>query len=153
MGKGISARKPPFRNYPWYDEGRSALGHVNSPVLTFDSKSVGQRKLFPFRMADGRDGKRLSGQLTFWVYHLKATDDFQVDINGKIVEARHIRRIAAGKRRGGVPGQRVEIALAACPPFRGDNELGLTLKTRPDEEQTPWMEELEIVVTNTAKRK
>ena len=31
MGKGISTRKPPLRNYPWYDEGFSPLGHKNSP--------------------------------------------------------------------------------------------------------------------------
>ncbi|MED5401021.1 MAG: hypothetical protein VX669_11570, partial [Planctomycetota bacterium] len=35
MGKGISARKPPVRNYPWYDEGSSPLGQKNNPSLLF----------------------------------------------------------------------------------------------------------------------
>ena len=87
------------------------------------------------------------------MYHLKADDDFVIDINGKSVGAKHIHRVASGKRRGGVPGQRIEIALADCPPFRGDNELGLMLKTLPDEKQSPWMEELEIVVNVATARK
>ena len=153
MSKGISSRKPPVRNYPWYDEGRSPLGHVTSPVITFDDSSTGQRKAFPFRMADGRNGGKLTGKLTFWVYRLKANDGLVIDINGKPVEAKHIHRVASGERRGGVPGQRIEIALANCPPFRGDNELGLTLKTRPPGPQWPWMEELEIVVTAAAASK
>ena len=153
MGKGISSRKPPVRNYPWYDEGRSPLGHVNSPTLTFDKDHIGERLSFPFRMADGRKGEELSGRGTFWVYRLEANDDLVVDINGKVVDPKHIQRTAAGKRRGGVPGQRIEIALADCPPFRGDNELGLTLKTRLNGRQSPWMEELEIVVNDATAHK
>lgn len=152
MGKGILSRKPPLRNYPWYDEGRSPLGHVTSPVLTFDEDSVGTRIVFPFRMADGRDGEKLSGRLTLWCYRLQADDELVIDINGKVVDSRYIQRIAAGKRRGGVPGQRIEISLADCPQFRGDNELGLTLQT-PPEGQSPWMEELEIVVNRTTARR
>ena len=143
MGKGISSRKPPVRNYPWYDEGRSPLGHVTSPTLTFNIDSVGTRRIFPFRMADGRDGEKLDGRLTFWVYRLRADDKLVIDINGRQVDPSKIRRVASGQRRGGVPGQRFEIALQDCPPFRGDNELGLTLKTPPDKGQPAWMEELE----------
>ena len=54
-----ASRKPPARNYPWYDEGRSPLGHVNSPVLIFDADHAGERLVFPFRMADGRNGEKL----------------------------------------------------------------------------------------------
>ena len=146
MGKGISARKPPLRNYPWYDEGHSPLGHKNSPTLTFASDTVGKRQLFPFRMADGRNGEKLSGRLTFWVYRLRPSDQFDVDINGKPIPATKIERAASGKRRGGVPGQRFEISLENCPKFRGNNQLGLTLKSPPQEGQAPWMEELEVVV-------
>ena len=146
MGKGISSRKPPARNYPWYDEGRSPLGHVTSPVLTFDKNSVGQRKVFPFRAADGRDGEKLDGRLTFWIYRLTADAEMVIDINGRQVEPSKIHRSASGQRRGGVPGQRFEIALDDCPPFRGGNKLGLTLKTPPGRGQSPWMEELEILV-------
>jgi hypothetical protein len=146
MGKGISSRKPPVRNYPWYDEGRSPLGHINSPTLTFDGSTTGKRQVFPFRMADGRDGESLSGQLTFWVYRLDADAELLIDINGQQVDAPRIRRAASGQRRGGVPGQRFEISLGDCPPFRGDNELGLTLQQPPKDGQVSWMEELEVVV-------
>jgi len=146
MGKGISSRKPPVRNYPWYDEGRSPLGHVNSPVLTFDKIHAGKRLAFPFRMADGRNGERLSGRLTFWVHHLADKDEMAVDLNGQPVDRAKINRFPAGKRRGGLPGQRFEISLADCPPFCGDNELGLTLRSAASHKQPPYMEELEIVV-------
>jgi len=143
MGKGISSRKPPVRNYPWYDEGRSPLGHVNSPVLRL---TKGKRRVFPFRMADGRDGGKLKGRLTFWVYHLRATDKLVVDINGKPLPPERLRRFPVGKRRGGLLGQRVEIPLAHCPPFRGDNELGLKINTPVNGKFTPYMEELEVAV-------
>ncbi len=103
-------------------------------------------------MADGRDGEKLDGRLTFWVYRLLADDELVIDINGKTVAPKHIQRAAAGKRRGEVPGQRIEIALSHCPPFRGDNELGLTLKTRTEGRESPWMEELEIVVNDATTR-
>ena len=146
MGKGMSSRKPPIRNYPWYDDGRSPLGHVNGPTLTFDKNNIGKRLVFPFRMADGRNGEKIQGKLTFWVYHLTYNDEFTVDINGKPVEPNKIKRQQSGKRRGGLPGQRIEIALSDCPPFRGDNELSLTLKTSGDRAHDPYMEELEVVV-------
>jgi len=37
-------------------------------------------------------------------------------------------------------------AIALVKIFRGDNELGLTLKTKLGNRPSPWMEELEIVV-------
>ena len=147
MGKGISSRKPPVRNYPWYDEGRSPLGHVNSPTLTFDASAAGKRQVFPFRMADGQNGEALSGKLTFWVYRLDADANLVVDINGQRLDSSQIHRVLSGERRGGVPGQRFEISLTDCPPFRGDNELGLTLLRPTKEGEAPWMEELEVVVT------
>jgi hypothetical protein len=146
MGKGMSSRQPPLRNYPWYEEGRSPLGHVNSPVLTFDEDSSGGRRVFPFRMADGRDGQNLTGLLTFWVYHLDEADEMIVDINGRQVDPAAIMRFSTGARRGGLPGQRFEISLADCPAFRGDNELGLTFDSAVDHDPSPYMEELEIVV-------
>lgn len=146
MGKGISSRKPPVRNYPWYDEGRSPLGHVNSPTLTFDRSTTGKRQEYPFRMADGENGEPLSGKLTFWVYRLDADAELIVEINGRQVDSSRIQRVASGQRRGGVPGQRFEISLADCPPFRGDNELGLTLRQPPKDDEIPWMEELEVIV-------
>ena len=146
MGKGMSSRKPPIRNYPWYDEGRSPLGHINSPVLTFQRDTVGRRLAFPFRMADGRHGEKLNGRLTFWVYYLSDADEMAVDINGQLVDRTRVKRYPAGQRRGGLPGRRFEIALAHCPPLRGDNQLGLTLMSRVDRAQPPYMEELEVNV-------
>ena len=150
MGKGISGRKPPSRNYPWYDEGSSPLGHVNSPVLKFDDNDAGKRLVFPFRMADGRDGRKLSGQLTFWVYHLTSADNLQVDINGQRVDRAKIKRFPVGNRRGALSGQRFEISLSNCPPFRGANELGLRLTSTVNSKHAPYMEELEIIVNDIA---
>ena len=146
MGKGMSSRKPPIRNYPWYDEGRSPLGQPNSPVVEFATDAIGKRLAFPFRMADGRNGERLTGRLRFWVYHLSADGQFHVDINGKPINPEKIKKFPAGEFRGGLPGMRFEVDLADCPPFVGDNQLGLTLKTAAERKQIPYMEELEIVV-------
>jgi hypothetical protein len=146
MGKGVGARRPPARSYPWYDEGASPLGHLNSPTLTFERDTIGRRLSFPFRMADGRDGEPLDGKLTFWVYHLDDDDELLVDINGSRVEASHLKRQPVGKRRGGLPGQRFQIELRDCPRFRGDNVLGLTLNASTADEPVPYTEELEVVV-------
>ena len=153
MGKGISSRKPPVRNYPWYDEGRSPLGQKNSPVLTFSPQRQGKRLVFPFRMADGRHGESLTGSMTFWVYHATAEDSLTVDLNGQKIAGDRIRRSPAGKRRGGLPGIRCEISLADCPRFRGDNRLGLILKTAGTRKPVPYMEELEVTVTGSTPRK
>lgn len=153
MGKGMSSRAPPIRNYPWYNEGRSPLGHVSSPVLAFTKEHVGKRLVFPFRMADGRNGEELSGQLTFWCYQLGDANKLSIDVNGQLVGPSKVNRFPAGKRRGGLPGQRFEISLADCPSFRGDNELGLTLNTAVADERPPFMEELEIIVNEVGKRK
>ena len=153
MGKGISRRKPPFRNYPWYDEGSSALGHKNSPTLLFAEDRIGQRLAFPFRVADGRRGERLSGRFRFWFYHVNDTDRVAVDINGVAVDTKHIHRIPAGKLRGGIKGTRFEIDLAHCPPFRGDNVLGLVLANHEKRPHVPMMEELEVHVTAVANSK
>lgn len=151
MGKGMGGRKPPVRNYPWADEGKSPLGHTNSPVLRFGPEEVGKRLAFPFRMADGRDGGKLEGRLRFWVYHMTEADELTVDINGRPVPPSKIRRIPAGEYRAGLPGVRFEIALADCPPFRGENELGLTLQTEQKRNEVPYMEELIVLVEEAEK--
>jgi len=146
MGKGISTRKPPVRNYPWYDENRSPLGHQNSPVLQFGAGVNGDSQFFPFLMADGRDGKPIEGTMTFWIYHLDPADGLVVSINGRRVPPRKILRLPAGDRRGGLPGQRVEIALGDCPPFAGKNQLGVAISMPAGSERIPYMEELEVQV-------
>ena len=146
MGKGLSSRKPPIRNYPWYDEGRSPLGQPNSPVLEFATDTIGKRLVCPFRMADGRNGERLTGRLRFWVYNLSSDDELQVDINGRPINPEKIKKLPAGDFRGGLPGMRFEVDLADCPPFVGDNQLGLTLRNAAERKEIPYMEELEISV-------
>lgn len=152
MGKGISSRAPPFRNYPWYDEGYSPLGHKNSPVIRFETDSKDKRQAFPFRMADGRKGEKLSGLMTFWVYHLDTPDQLSFDLNGKAISAKSVHTVKSGERRGGVDGFRFEIHLEDCPKFAGANELGFTLITANESDRTPYMEELEIVVDDASSR-
>lgn len=146
MGKGISTRKPPVRNYPWYDENRSPLGHRNSPILRFSGEVNGARQVFPFLMADGRDGEKIKGGMTFWIYHLDPKDELTIDINGRRVSPRKISRLPVGDRRGGLPGQRIEISLENCPPFVGENELGVLVSMPADSERVPYLEELEVTV-------
>ena len=46
LGKGISARKPPQRNYPWYDEGREAAAcALATLVIGQDSDSLRRSSL------------------------------------------------------------------------------------------------------------
>ena len=153
MGKGISSRKPPVRNYPWYDEGASPLGHKNSPTLLFSTDNTGKRLSLPFRMADGRHGESLTGRMTFWIYHLEENDTLAIDINGKPIAERHLKRFPAGSRRSGLPGTRFELKLENCPPLRGDNQLGVVLKTKAVRAHVPFLEELEVTVAVDADRK
>ena len=152
MGKGISARKPPVRNYPWYDEGSSPLGQKNSPSLLFTDSRIGKRLVYPFRVADGRKGEQLEGRLRFWIYHVTDADKLVIDINGTRVGRKHIRRLPAGQLRADLAGTRFEIDLADCPRFRGDNRLGLVLETRRKRDHVPLMEELEVHVTRVTRR-
>jgi len=151
MGKGVSARKPPVRNYPWAREGSSPLGQKNNPSLLFSDRRIGKRLVYPFRVADGRQGEALEGRLRFWVYHLSDADKLAVDINGSRISEKQIRRTAAGEFRGGLPGTRFDIDLADCPRFRGDNRLGLVLETRRKRAHVPLMEELEVHVTRVTR--
>lgn len=82
-------------------------------------------------------------------------DEFDLDINGKPVSAALIRRREVADDE--LPCVRHEVDLDQCPPFRGDNELGMTMTTMPvvrDDlpdsammyEVVPYMEELIIDV-------
>ena len=144
----MSDRAPPLRNYPWYDEGYSPLGHKNSPTIHLGKASVGQRHAFPFLMADGRHGEKLDGKLTFWVYLLESPTQLTIDINGVQIPPGKVEAVKSGMRRGGIKGFRFEVALSNCPSFKGDNELGLTLNIANKADKIPYMEELEIVVVD-----
>jgi hypothetical protein len=145
MGKGIEDYKPPLRNYAWYDEGSSVLGHENNPTITFADENMGERQVFPFRMADGRNGEKLKGTLEFNIYHATKTDSIDIDINGKMLDLNKVMR-ADIDPKSGLPGIHFEIELQDCPEFIGDNELGLTITTKEEGNKNPYMEELEIFV-------
>ena len=145
MGKGMSTRKPPARNYPWYDEGYSPLGRRNSPVLEFTPETVGKRQVFPFRMADGRQGKALRGRLEFPVYHLADARLLRIDVNGDTIPPAAWSTSAVDPRTK-LTGIRFSLSLARCPALRGDNELGLTLLSATESDDVPYMEELDILV-------
>ena len=92
-------------------------------------------------MADGRNGQPLDGRLRFRVYNLHDSEGLDLDINDApipvdaIIERRKTNIHVAAERR--YPGMHIpphiayEIDLSICPPFQGDNELGLTF-SRPD---------------------
>jgi len=144
--KGIDSRKPPVRSYAFYTEPLSPLGRPKTQVLKFPDNEIGQRQAYRFLMADGRGGERLNGTLRFWWYHIGADDEVTVDVNGRKVDPGKIRRVPVGEMRKGLPGQRFEIALADCPPFKGNNELGLTLQTKSKRKKVPYVEELDVYV-------
>ncbi len=142
--KGVAQRRPPSRNYPWYGEGTSPLGVAKTQILTLSPD--GQRQVYRFRMADGRRSERLAGTLRFWVFHVAPSDGVIVDVNGEVVHPAKVKRTPLDAAKVGLPGAGFEIALADCPPFRGDNELGIALTSAAKHEVAPYMEELDILV-------
>jgi hypothetical protein len=40
----------------------------------------------------------------------------------------------------------MEISLRDCPPFAGENELGVTISLPADSQRVPYLEELEVHV-------
>lgn len=138
-------------------------GRHNAQTLTFGADTVGKRQEFTFRMADGRSGEKLRGQLRFRIYDGTTGDEFAVDLNGRPIPTRNftIQYQPQGEEMGephgpigrsGTPfawpsGLRFDLALADCPPLKGDNELGLTLVRRnPTAKQMPRMEAVEVSV-------
>ena len=115
------------------------------------------RAAFRFRMADGRDGQPLDGRLRFRVYNLHDSERLDLDLHNipispdAILERRKTNIHVAAERR--YPGMHIpphiayELDLAACPPFRGDNELGFTFSgPDPSIEGLIMIEALEIDV-------
>jgi len=151
---------------PEHHGNRAPTGRYNAQVLAFSPETAGTRQVFNFRMADGRNGEKLEGVLRFRIYDAAPGDDFAVDINGVPVHSSKlsIKHLPQGepfeKPKGEVflPGKalfvwpphlRSEIALEDCPTFKGDNELGLRLKTLAHQSsrgKNPTMEALEVRV-------
>lgn len=133
-------------SYAWHGPGQSPLGTMKTQILRFPAEAVAQRQSYRFRMADGRNGEKLDGTLRFPIYHLNDGDRVEIDINGRPVHTSKIRRIPCDAQELGLPGMWFEIALADCPPFKGDNELGIMLHTMAHRPDVPYMEELDIRV-------
>ncbi|MEN6533242.1 MAG: family 10 glycosylhydrolase [Bryobacteraceae bacterium] len=144
LHKWAKRRAPPERNYPWYGIRQSPLGTVRTQILEFSEAGV--RRTYQFRMADGRNGEKLNGTLRFPIYFIDPEDRIEIDVNGRPVPYSKVRRIACDREKIGLPGAWFEVALADCPPFRGDNELGIILHTERKREPVPYMEELDITV-------
>ena len=130
-----------------YEEsGRSLHGAFKGAVLYFHEGQRGERQEFPFRMADGRRGEKLNGSFRFRVFHCRDEDALDIDINGVPVAPENVSRVADAHDPD-LPWTWFSIALTDCPPFRGDNDLGLTWQSRVDHGlQVPYMEELAILV-------
>ncbi len=158
----------------WKRPGNSSpTGRENAQSLTFGPDTVGKRQPFVFRMADGRKGEKLKGTMSFRFYDGTRADEFSIDLNGKPIPASLIKTefqpngepFDEGTGDDHLPvlktppfdhstpfiwpaNVRYHIDLSKCPPFKGDNELGITLiKKDPTSDKTPVMEALEIRVT------
>lgn len=143
-------------------QGTSPTGRFNSQCLEFSADDVGHRQTFHFRMADGRHGEALSGRLRLRIYGATPLDQFQIDLNGMLLPSDRIRieyhpeGESAGRVNAPPPDDgtidfpanlRLEIDLADCPRFRGDNHLGITLTAKnPESSQRLEMEAVEIYV-------
>lgn len=122
-------------------------------MLEFPAGAIGKRQVYRFRMADGRNGEPVEGVLRFRIYDATAADEFAVDVNGQPIPAEKMQIVhqpdgeKLDERFTWRPGLRFEIPLPGCPPFRGDNELGVTLVKRSVASETdPSVQIVEVLV-------
>jgi len=154
------------RHYVYIPTGAGAAptGVAKDQVITFGPESVGKRQVYRFRMADGKGGEELRGVLRFRIYDAGPQDEFSIDLNGETLapeklKRQHFPQGEPSEEPGGSPvlpgepftwpaGLRFEVSLADCPPFKGDNELGIVLvNARVSAEKAPVMEALEVKVS------
>jgi len=155
---------------PTWKVGGGILGRFNAQSLVFSEGNDNRRQVFHFRMADGKDGRKLRGWLRLRVFDASPGDVFALDVNGIPVPDGRVRveyfpdgerskqPVRPFKTSGnfGVPEDgtfdwpqnlRLEIPLEHCPPLRGDNEIGVTLvKKSPDNPKTRVLETVEVMV-------
>lgn len=134
----------PVRNYPVNGLYTGPTGSL-CQIVYFNEKSQGFRQIYRFLMADGRNGEKLRGLLRLRILASTLKDMFTFDING--IAIYDVRRIYEEDEE--LPAVWHEIDLPHCPPFAGDNELGITLEKfgeRHGGGGVPYMEELEITV-------
>ena len=110
------------RNYPVSAQRIGPMGETIQ-IVVFSPETRGMRQVYRFLMADGRDGGRLAGSMRFPILSAVLEDRFEFDLNGVPIDAAHVQREAGGDDE--LPLVWHEIDLAHCPPFRGDNDLGI----------------------------
>lgn len=122
----------------------SPNGAFKGTVLEFTDAMRGVRQVFPFRMADGRQGEALRGELRWRVLHCPGCNPFTVDINGVTMPAAQLR-MEPDEANVDLGARWLSLDLTQCPPLRGDNELGLTW-IGPIAKSVAYVEELEVMV-------
>ena len=133
-------------NYKYRESGRSMHGAFKGKTLYFNEGLRGTRQVYPFRMADGRRGGPLRGTFRFRIIHGTADDRFDTDINGATVAARHVKRTVHAHDPE-MSWTWAEVDLGDCPPFRFDNELGITWRSdTAGRAEVPYLEEVDILV-------
>ncbi len=153
------------RHYIYVPSGAGAgpTGKDQNQSIVFGPDSTGNRHVYTFRMADGKDGEKLSGLLRLRICDAGPEDEFTLDIGGETVDPSSIRsrhfpqgepseQPAEPLSLPGAPftwpaGLRLEVPLRDCPAFAGDNELGITMVSKvATGRDAPVMEALEVKV-------
>ena len=111
------------RNYPVNELRTGPMGEPTQ-IVAFNPDSKGLRQIFRFLMADGRDGEKLVGTLLFRILQSTSADQFVFDINRQPIDPARARTEAVADEE--LPYLQFEFDLADCPPFAGQNELGIT---------------------------
>ena len=131
--------------WKWDNSGFTMTGRKNAQRLQFRSDELGKRQVFKFRMADGRDGEKLRGYLRAQISEATFEDEFYLDINGIAIPKDKIKTVS--EISDYTVGIGLEIDLADCPPFKGDNELGIRwIKKNWNISKDPYMEILYVYV-------
>lgn len=136
----------PPSNHRCLDDGKSVFGGAQTQVLTFHDDELKQRKVYRFRMADGKDSQTLSGTLRFRLFHCGPEDKIAIDINSVPIDDEQVHRVHDASDPD-LSWTWFEMRLEDCPDFRGKNELGITWVHRASGDgPVPHMEELDIHV-------
>ena len=132
--------------------GICPTGRKRAQVLQFRSDEMGKRLPFTFRMADGRGGEELKGSVNVLIEGATSLDAFELDVNGAKIPADSVRAedrglVEAHGTASYPPGVRLCVRLEDCPPFAGDNDLGIAwIKKNAEIIPAPRMWALEITV-------
>ena len=115
---------------------------VQSPLLRLTG--INQRQVYPFLMDNGPNGAKQQGKIRFRLLDAPRDLALVVDMNG--VSIPNDRISWTPTKYVDKSGYWCEFPLAVCPPFKGENQLGVRLIRQPDSNQTPLLDELEIEI-------